>query len=866
MLATETQAIETFISYADEDQELKRELDKHLGNLERSNLINIWSADRMAPGTFRQQETETHLDTAEVVLLLVSPDYLSSDQTYTEMEHALNRFNSGLMHLIPIILRPVDLSGTALDNLAKLPTGGKAVVNWQNRDDAFFDITRNIRGQIEEILDQKQLQSLSPSPNKLVQAIIRQGNLEKGAIEKNLTADTPVQDLREDQLGFDVYTRALRDFIASQETPTPLTIGIHGPWGSGKSSLMRMLQKELDPPLGVWKRLQLIWSRVVWLFFFFTTTPIWVLGQIVLRIASKFSRRQHNWVEQLKKDLGYDPSDPKTYSTSTSQRPPQHLRFWQRIALQRHPNEPATLPTVWFNAWKFDQEEELWAALALEVLDQIKQKYSFLQRIMFWLNLSRKRFSLSSFLRAVALPLLFGIVDLVYTAYMKQLPNIVVQVFRFQIPLGHLLLWAGILVSAWIQVLKVARDPFQIEVKNVFDKPNYKDKVGFIGSFDKDFSRIVSLITRPRLGRKATKLVIFIDDLDRCEAPKAADIIEGINLFLDAKGCVFLLGMDTVAVTASIENKYNDLFQKIRDENVDTASPGRLFLEKIIQVPFQVPPSTDEGMGRFVKSLTKSPVFADEQEYTTQPNNGVGESQIIQKVATPSPTPLAAKAIVPDPASYKHDDVSKAMEEGALFLPENPRQVKRFINLFRLYVYIAAERNLFTSREDSMDKQKPGLNLKRLAIWVVWSMRWDEIVKSLLEEAKLSREELRTYLLDICKLVQDDGSWIPSTKRVGDWQHYKGLLEAVRLKKGEETASSHWSHLSWQRLLLNKDFLICLKEMESFWRLPQPGINEDDWLHILLTMNRVTFTPQINASTDNTNVSRKKTIKLPDMN
>jgi len=80
----------------------------------------------------------------------------------------------------------------------------------------------------------------------------------------------------------------------------------------------------------------------------------------------------------------------------------------------------------------------------------------------------------------------------------------------------------------------------------------------------------------------------------------------------------------------------------------------------------------------------------------------------------------------------------------------------------------------------------------------------------------------------------------------------------------ETDSSSHWSYLPWGRWLLDKDFLICIKEMESFWRPPQSRTNEDDWLHILLTMNRVTFPPQINTSTDNYNSSSKKTIKLSD--
>ena len=82
-------------------------------------------------------------------------------------------------------------------------------------------------------------------------------------------------------------------------------------------------------------------------------------------------------------------------------------------------------------------------------------------------------------------------------------------------------------------------------VNKVFDRPNYKDKVGFLTKFEKDFARIVELATGNGIGRKKSKLIIFIDDLDRCKPPKAADIIEAINLFLDAEGCVFVVVMDS---------------------------------------------------------------------------------------------------------------------------------------------------------------------------------------------------------------------------------------------------------------------------------------------------------------------------------
>jgi hypothetical protein len=206
-------------------------------------------------------------------------------------------------------------------------------------------------------------------------------------------------------------------------------------------------------------------------------------------------------------------------------------------------------------------------------------------------------------------------------------------------------------------------------------------------------------------------------------------------------------------------------------------------------------------------------------------------------------TPLSDKTEQPDRASYKRDDVSNAISEGAQFLPDNPRQVKRFINLFRLYVYIADARNLLRFTEDDTGQLQAGLDLKRLAIWVAWSIRWAEIVKTLLEEVELSREELRAYLLKISEALQTNKSGKPPEYSL-DASVYDDLLNIPAQKKEEENSASGWYRLPWQRWLLEKDFLKCIKEMESFWQQPQES--EDDWLEIMITMNRVTFSASTN--------------------
>ena len=99
-----------------------------------------------------QQEIDTHLRSASLILLLISPSFIASDYCYgIEMQLALERHQAGQARVIPIILRPTDLKDTPFAALQFLPALGKAITTWQNRDEAFLDVARGIRTVIENL-------------------------------------------------------------------------------------------------------------------------------------------------------------------------------------------------------------------------------------------------------------------------------------------------------------------------------------------------------------------------------------------------------------------------------------------------------------------------------------------------------------------------------------------------------------------------------------------------------------------------------------------------------------------------------------------------------------------------------------------
>ncbi len=148
------QAIEVFFSYAHEDEDLRDELAKHLTMLKKRGVIKTWYDREISAGTEWEGEIDKHLNTARVILLLISPDFLNSDYCYDiELTRAMERYADGDALVIPVILRPVDWKGELFGKLKPLPKQGKPVTSWTNRDEAFLNVAQGIRIAIERLTD-----------------------------------------------------------------------------------------------------------------------------------------------------------------------------------------------------------------------------------------------------------------------------------------------------------------------------------------------------------------------------------------------------------------------------------------------------------------------------------------------------------------------------------------------------------------------------------------------------------------------------------------------------------------------------------------------------------------------------------------
>lgn len=135
-----------FISYSHKDQAMREVLADHLATLQREGVIDVWHDRKIAAGEAWAGEIDANLEAADIVLCLVSAGFLAS--TYCgdiELKRALERHETGDARVIPVILKPADWNNTPLGGLQALPSEGKAVTKWTNRDEAYLSIARGIR-------------------------------------------------------------------------------------------------------------------------------------------------------------------------------------------------------------------------------------------------------------------------------------------------------------------------------------------------------------------------------------------------------------------------------------------------------------------------------------------------------------------------------------------------------------------------------------------------------------------------------------------------------------------------------------------------------------------------------------------------
>lgn len=541
-----------------------------------------------------------------------------------------------------------------------------------------------------------------------------------------------------DTLGYRAYARAIYRFMTHQQTKPPLTISVQAPWGGGKTSLMRMIQRELDPE------------------------ALNEIGQ------DKSIARGSIKVKDVLNEID------DWVKIETSGELPQ-------LSEQASADEPRRL-TVWFNVWKYESTNQIWAGLADAIVRQVAARLSPIERERFWLRLHLKRVDADKIRHQVyerifrywwrkVFPWLWGSIGLLLVSALTALVG-----YAMRLTVAQHTGWALAAVSvlgSLFQFLKkfqtakktVEDEPASISLNEYLTVPDYNAELGFIHHVESDLRRVFASI--PQQHRP---LVVFIDDLDRCSPAKVAEVVEAINLFIagDFPDCMFVLGMDAEMVAAALEAAHSEVISRLP---VDAATPvGWRFMDKFVQLPFVIPPAEKSELERYTEAL-----FSVDGKYANETIAVKGEK--FEKQTTSQQSEASGTSSAQAPAETKiwettrqkidtgvenftdeNPEIRRLICEAAATFSRNPRELKRFVNAFRFQYFL-----WWARRARNFDEE---LTLEQLQRWVVLSMKWPEVVRWLRRSGGRERrialdEKAATTVPSRLKLLEEMGSKTP---------------------------------------------------------------------------------------------------------
>jgi len=443
-----------------------------------------------------------------------------------------------------------------------------------------------------------------------------------------------------------------------------------------------------------------------------------------------------------------------------------------------------------FNAWRHDKDESLWAGFALEFSRSVSKRLWIWQRFgarcrLFWLRLASFDFGRAFpdlarllLMFAVYLPLTgFGFVYLVSGGWVNY-----AETWKLAVDLAHdnknletsIIKLGGSAGSVFLLILLLRRltgvvgNPMAVELRKYGRWPNYEDRLAFIERFHVDLARIAQAYT------SADKFCVFIDDLDRCEVPKSAEMMQAINLMIpECKNLIFVIGMDRERVAAAIAVKHEKLLpyltrrsvtQRGTNAAVDSSadksdsksgvdslnglSYGYAFLEKFIQIPFRLPQADNSGVNSLLDELLKDRSRPGHLSWSSRLQSKWKD--LVGQLSRGESMRQAGKQINPLRESLQRSERQVTLMV-APALDYNPRRLKQFLNSYRLKAYVAYMTDILDVSEGA--PQNGCLSLPQVAKFVAISLRWPLLLSSL--------DENRHLLSDLQKLATKDRQPFP---------------------------------------------------------------------------------------------------------
>ncbi|HJT54372.1 MAG TPA: P-loop NTPase fold protein [Candidatus Angelobacter sp.] len=393
--------------------------------------------------------------------------------------------------------------------------------------------------------------------------------------------------------------------------------------------------------------------------------------------------------------------------------------------------------TVWFNAWRHDKDDELWASFALDFTNKLTAQCSWYKRWFLRLWLSMRRFDWRQgwfqLIKSCLLLALFSFVTWKIIEFIRGDSTLIramfdeaakgkAGAFKMEEWVSRLLIAGGGSAAYLVMGIALIRkivdllgNPLETHLKNYVRDPGYETRVSFIEAFHSDFERLVRIYSEKK------RVFVFIDDLDRCEIPKAAELMQALNMLISESAPVFyVLGLDREKVAAGLAAKYEKLIPYLSayasEKDVAAGTKGRefgyAFLEKFIQIPFLVPRPTETDVEKLLAALRNTPTGVDDKPIT--PESPINPGLLVE-------------------LSADSESVGNLLTMVAGSFEFNPRRLKQFLNLFRLRALLASQTGLFGPPRDSFSI----LSFEQLGKLVAIMLRWPLLLADLEADPQL---------------------------------------------------------------------------------------------------------------------------------
>jgi Cdc6-like AAA superfamily ATPase len=487
--------------------------------------------------------------------------------------------------------------------IAKAPINNKNVINIVTEDGSRL-ITEDGSGLITEDssvdVDQKSTIESNLNQTEQVLKLYQIGGL-RGA-GNDVVADN-------DHLGFHHYVKAFADLIESPYTKPPLTIGIFGSWGMGKSFLLDHITRELE-------------------------------------------------------ERGKNRSKEKRHKTKKSQTdlPLPHVHI------------------VKFNAWEYSAAKHIWTGLVRKIMNQLEKEVSWGFPGLFWkkflINLKREIEDNKSKI-------------ILFFAILAGL--LVLNIFKFKI--NWQLIWSALVALGVTGIFKLVADtlskPLSQWIETVLKGTDYGKQINYMEEIYSDLELLAK-----RLQKDNGRVLIIIDDLDRCEPQKAVEVLQAVNLLLNFKSFIVCLGIDARIITRAVEKHYSNVLG-------EAGASGYEYLDKIVQIPFRIPEPNPDEIKLFISeqlgnpkplisnnSSPNTPVQPKQTSTITNPDTGSNYSNFDDKPPAQAQSPKIESTTVqpdvpPSLVAFSYDEL-EAFHHFVRYLRPNPRHLKRLINVYRL--------------------------------------------------------------------------------------------------------------------------------------------------------------------------------------